>query len=237
MPSLAPFGGGVQRVVLDDGGDLPLEVECTTDERFSAAVALTHYPVESGVEPTDHSTEEPERLELEGFFSNTPTSADAQAALGIVRPSAAAPGAMASAGLAKYLASAQGGPGAPRAGVNARQQLEALLKLKASRRAVAIRTPLRRYESMLMVELKYTRDAKTGDALSFTAAFQQVRFVNTQALVVANKAPGAALGKQEHGHKTAEVVDPNQTNALIILQGGLQAAGLDKTKLGAYITK
>jgi hypothetical protein len=76
-----------------------------------------------------------------------------------------------------------------------------LLDIRDKRRVVTIVTVLRTYTDMMMTSLDVPRDARSGDALLFTATFKQIRFAELRRKeVTVAKEPKAkdkvALGKQ-----------------------------------------
>jgi hypothetical protein len=74
--------------------------------------------------------------------------------------------------------------------------------MKSARAALSVFGPWRSYDSMVMTRLEYTRDAKTGDAVRFSATFEQVRFVTSQTVklqTVKTKVPEKGAIKHEQG--------------------------------------
>jgi len=147
------------RVIIDRGGS-DLAVDVVVSEKHTEQVELTKHPIEQGANPTDHARVLPVRYQVEGLFTNTPLSQVDRDARGVVAD-----------------ASSTGAPGA--AGYS-QQALGALRKLKDDRRTVALETTLRSYSNMVLVSLEVPRDSKTTDAVRFTAAFEEVRFVASE---------------------------------------------------------
>jgi Dit-like tail protein len=143
-----------------------LVLDATLSEAHSVEVEATEHPVESGVNIVDHLRPKPRTLTLEGVVSDTPL-ADPQDGTQEVRYRPPAKGAEEQVLFAK-----------PRYEKGrAKSAWEHLLALKDSGELVTIATYLAEYKSMALVKLDSTRDAKTGDAVRFTATFREVRIV------------------------------------------------------------
>lgn len=134
--------------------DETIQFDATITERHSAKVSLTKHPVEDGANPVDHALEEPELLQLEGIFTNTPLSELDRQARG----------------------SRSGEPGVPGYALD---QLNRLYRLKSSRRAVRVSTAVRTYFDMVLTSVDLPRDSRTGDAVRVSLTFEQVRFVSS----------------------------------------------------------
>lgn len=146
--------------------DTSIELDASISERHAAAVELTRHPIESGANPSDHAREQPERVTIDGLFTNTPLGPTTRAAR------------------------ATGGAG------YAGEQLAKLYALKSSRRAVTVRTAVRTYENMVLVSLDVPRDSRTGDAARFSATFDQVRFVSSQRVRLAISATPSSVPRK-----------------------------------------
>lgn len=141
-----------RRVMLDS-----LEVDATLSEVVSSASELTQHPIETGATVSDHVIERPREYRMEGVITNAPLSVSDRLDAGRIA-------------WADLSSSSPAGTGNKVDGA-----YSLLEQMKASRDVVTIRTPLRIFTDMVMVSLQVTRDPKTGDALQFSAAFQQVR--------------------------------------------------------------
>ena len=62
------------RVLIDS-----IEVDASLSERHASAVEVTQHPIETGASPIDHAREQPDRLQLEGLFTDTPVGAPRRA--------------------------------------------------------------------------------------------------------------------------------------------------------------
>jgi len=134
--------------------DETIQFDATITERHSARVTLTKHPVEAGADPTDHAREEPESLQLDGIFTNTPCSELDRQARG----------------------ARSGEPGVPG---YALEQLNRLYRLKSSRRAVRVATAWPTYLDMVLTSVDLPRDASMGDAVRVSLTFEEVRFVSS----------------------------------------------------------
>ena len=149
--------------------DTSIELDASLSERHSSSVQLTRHPIETGANPADHAREEPDQLVLDGLFTNTPLGANDRAARG---------------------------PSAPRGAGYADEQIAKLRALKSSRRAVTVRTASRTYQNMVLVKLDEPRDSRTGDAVRFSATFEQVRFVSSQRVRLAIAATPSSIPRK-----------------------------------------
>jgi hypothetical protein len=64
-----------------------------------------------------------------------------------------------------------------------------LLDLKDNPRLVTVVTSLRTYEDVVLIDLQVPRDAKTGEALHFTAQFKQIRIITNETIIVTRSEP------------------------------------------------
>ena len=129
-------------------------------------------------------------------------------------------------GVVSNAATTSGGTADPTRAVTAYKQLIALHDTPA---LVTIVTSLETYTNMLMTHLSVPRDAKTGQAVRFTASFKEVQIVETQTIQIARKVPktmkNANLGKQ-----AATPAAPPKS----FLLGGFQKVGVGSGKGGIF---
>jgi hypothetical protein len=199
-----------ERVVIENAAGLKLTVDATLTEQHTGTVELTRYPVESGISPTDHARVAPEKVQVDGIISNTPVGTNEQTAQGLE-----------AIDRTKFALKqdVSGGAGSPGAGGYALRQLAVLLAFKNDRAALAVSGPLRKYKSMILTSLSYTRDAKVGDALKFSATFEEVRFVTnstTQLAAVPTKVPTKSTKSPppNQGKQNATPATPEQTRSV-----------------------
>jgi hypothetical protein len=162
-----------------------LVLDCSISEQHQGDVEVTEHPVEFGANIVDHARPKPEQVTLEGLISNTPIT------LGQARRIVSTAGvAVESSVLEDALA---GQPG------YAEAAYATLRDLRENPRLVTIKTALRDYEDMVMTSLSVPRDAKTGEALRFTATFRHVRLVKNKSTTVTvrkERRPKVEYGKQ-----------------------------------------
>ena len=143
--------------VIDRAG-LNIEVDVVLTEKHGDPVEVTKHPVDGAFSPTDHARVLPERYQFEGVFTNTPLSATQRQARSVTEDRSSSTGRPGAVGYAQ-------------------QQYAALLRLKTERRTVTVETELRTYQRMVLQNVDVSRDSKMGDAVRFTASFEEVRFV------------------------------------------------------------
>lgn len=168
------------QVTIDD-----MVLDASLSERHTSLTEITRHPVEVGVSPTDHARIQPQKVVVEGMFSNTLTSLQMQ--------------------------KARGGESQPGKSGASQTLFYQLRDLQRSRRAVSITTSLSFYDNMVLTSLEVPRDPRTGDAVRFTATFEQVVFVRvgTATLPSNQKDQTQAVKKVEQGKKQpVPVTDP-----------------------------
>lgn len=136
---------------------------------------VTDNPVESGGTISDNIRPRPIRVTMDGIVSNSPLGNIATSRRTFAGP------------LSTGQASVQ-------------EAYALLLAVWNAREPVAIRTSLGTFERMALLSLSIPRDAKTGDALHFTAQFQQIQVVsNNRIRTRTSLRPGAGGGKRDRG--------------------------------------
>lgn len=133
---------------------------------------VTDFPIESGSYISDHAIQEPERLTIIGFITNSPIQY-----LGGIR--AIGDEERIFAGLAELMSIAGYEyplqPGSPAAVPNIIKRID-------------IVTGLRSYSDMVMTDLNIPRDSKTGESLRFNATFKRLRITESQLAIVLDEA-------------------------------------------------
>lgn len=143
-----------------------VDIDAVVTETHLDEVEVTDHPVEIGVNISDHMRVKPATITLDGIVSNTPL------------PTAGAPSSPLQADGVTYTSRSAAVPA--RAG-SAYQQL---LALKTGGQLVTVVTALRSYDQMALVSLSVPRDAKTGNALRFTAVLKEIKFALSQVAVI-----------------------------------------------------
>jgi hypothetical protein len=67
------------------------------------------------------------------------------------------------------------------------QMVDLLFATVAAREAITVQTELRKYTNMIMTSLSMPRTPDVGEAVQFSAEFEEVRFVQTQTVTLAPK--------------------------------------------------
>jgi hypothetical protein len=170
-------------------------LDASISEQHSAEVEVTEHPVEKGANIADHLRPKPEVLTIEGLVTNTPL--DPSAAL--VRRTQ---------GSTQFDSRAELQP--ERAG----QAYADLRALKDSGELVTVVTSLRTYENMALRSLSVPRDARSGQALRFTATLVQVRTVTSATVSVPRAQKKTSLGKKATTATPAEQVNKSTLKQL-----------------------
>jgi len=162
-----------------------VEIDTIVNEQHVMSNQVTDHPVEIGANVSDHSRPEPDMLQLECIITNHPFSPD-QRERSIRQGSTT-------------ITSNQPDEVPDRAAVSYAQ----LKDLRDTGALLTVQTSLRQYDSMVLQSLTIPRDARTANAIRFTASFKTVRVVQnkfTQAPVMKKVAGGGK--KQKIGNVT-----------------------------------
>lgn len=108
---------------------------------------------------------------------------------------------------------------------------EYMRELAKSGRPVVVETATRIYDSMGIVSIRETRDAKTGEAFRFTAMFKQVRIVTNDRETVQVAIPRAKK-KHKNGHATSK-----PTPATAALNDSMKGAVIYNSPDGIMVRK
>lgn len=138
-----------------------VELDAAITEKHSAKVEITKHPIEEGANPTDHARLLPFQISVDGMLTNTPLGAEVRAARGVTT-------------------SAQTSTGAAGAAGPAQRSMAALEKIRVDRRAVTVVSDFRTYQNMLITSIEVPRDAKAGEAIRFSIAMEEIRFVKSE---------------------------------------------------------
>lgn len=136
--------------------------------------AVTKYPVESGGKIADNIQPQPKGVTIEGIVSNTP----------LPGPVADARGEVLADGSLLHIPTD-----------DALAMFEAVYD---AREPIDIDTSLKVYTNMAMTHLEIPRDPETGEALGFTAEFEQITFkTNNRAIIQVAPPAQTGLGKKK----------------------------------------
>lgn len=196
-------------VILDSDGALMPNVDFTLDaamtEKHSRKVTISKHPIETGAKPTDHAELDPRTYVVEGVFTNVPISDLTQALRGL-------------------------SDGTALDGSYSKAMSDALDELLEMRQPMTISTELRLYTNMVMTTLDLPRDPSIGEAIQFSATFEEVRFVQTQTIALQppkTKVPTKPNVKEQKGTVVAQPADDEEVSTA---EGPLEAFGADPAK-------
>nr|HEX4314795.1 hypothetical protein [Kofleriaceae bacterium] len=153
-------------------------IDAALSEGHAFEAEVTDYPVEQGADITDNMRIKPAIVTITGIVSDTP--------LGPLVEQRANEAQAGSVGLPSDAALAK------------------LLEIQNSREPVTIITSRKLFDDMLLQHLDVPVDAKTGNALRFTAVFKQVVIVTNDRQLVRVAAPQVAGGTTKLGHIPAK---------------------------------
>lgn len=175
------------------GTAILLKLDACLTQSHKYANHATSYPVESGLDITDHIRQEPETFSIKGIVTNSPVmvfslfnSASSPTELQTIVNEGK--DRVTTAYEALLLIVGRRMTGVPERVVNTTEEIKPKL--------VDIQANLRVYNDMIIENLVFDFDEKTGDALPFTADAKRIRKVTTAASTInftnSNGAIGAA---------------------------------------------
>ena len=168
-------------------------LDASLRERHLSTAKATDHPVEKGTAITDHIRPEPLQLVIEGVVSNTPL------------PSPTASTQQHTQGTTQF--ESRGEQDLERAG----KAYTDLQKILDDAETVDVVTALRTYENMALISLEVPRDAKSGQAVAFTATLKQIRTVQTKKTKVEEP---KAKPKANKGKKPAGAAPPEKEKTI-----------------------
>ncbi len=161
-------------------------IDAALAESHKRSSTATKFPVESGATFSDHIVRDPRQYVVEGIVSNTPI------------------GDVATARENETAAAGEDLEVLP-----ADEAIARLERIYERSRPVTVQSTSRLYENMTMVDLDIPRDRTTGNALRFTATFEQIVVItNTRSTV---RTIPSGQGKAKLGSKAASIIPPGST--------------------------
>ncbi len=162
-------------------GEIELDASLSESHQFTSEV--TQFPVEDGSVITDHIQNKPDKLDINGFVTNTPVRF--LGSVDLIRTS----------------------------GDSGRTELafEALERIHRDRELVTIVTNLKTYEDMALESLTVPRNATIGDVLEFSASFVKVVKVSSALVFTTDLLP--VNGADQQGASTADAGNQNTATA------------------------
>ncbi len=187
----------------------PLFANVTIEERHEDDLEITDHPVETGATITDHAFKRPAELIVHAAWSNSPNQipgflggvagALVNLQTGQLQDQLTSPGAKGIGGsllapsvnllttavnkqVNAFFAAENSGAGV---GTNTVQDIyQQLLSLQSSVTLMTIYTGNRKYDNMLLKQIRVTTDVKTENSLDAVLTFRQVILVDTATIIV-----------------------------------------------------
>jgi hypothetical protein len=190
-----------------------IQADCTLHESHEDTATVTTRPVERTVAITDHVQPEPATISADLFFSDSP----------IRTPASNVPTGFVLTEQVKQVAGAGAMLLTPSTKLDhVSRAYERLVAMCAGGELCDIVTSVRSYKNMLLTRVALPRDAGQGDGVTITVDAKQVRFVETQQVVITLKPrhqPAKDKGSQPTDETDHVEIAP-QTDALTAFAGG-----------------
>lgn len=185
------------------GQVVPLIIDVTEKEGFTAPAVPTEHPVEDGSDVTDHVVLKPKTITLSGLITETPF----EGLEGLIHAAGATAASAVGSSLGSFAGSVGGVAGAiggaSLAGTifgSTDRVLSAVVtefvKLRDAKSPVDIQTGLQLYKSFILSNFSASRDKTTGRAVHVDLEFKELILVESQTTQVAiPKVKGGIAGK------------------------------------------
>jgi hypothetical protein len=225
-----------------------LGFDCVESETYTSTSSITTHPVEVGANVADHIREEPDKVSLTVFISNSPTHGDnlvdpnsprgevSSLALDVpeFKPSLFGLSNLISAGIGALKSALFGKPPVPRAQVLQFKQpfnavletWESLKQRKAEGRLIEVITRDWSVDSMVITTITEPRTNAEGDGARMTIELQKIRIVETRnvtAPIPAEVRGKSIAGAGSQGSKTADAAKKSS-----FLKQGADWSGVSK---------
>ena len=195
-----------------DGTENALTFDAVIREAHTSELSVTDAPVETGVVMSDHAFMLPDRLTVDGAFSDTPMFQENAVGNGV--------GVLVNGDGIK--------PAADNGLARSANAWNVLTKLQAMAVPFDVQTGLKLYRDMLILRLSSEQDKDTAGVLFFTADLRAVQFATSQTVTYPPRAPKRAVPKKKLADKKVSDATPTQEkkkNVSFALQG-LRALGV-----------
>lgn len=179
-------------------GSIPLDASIR--ERHSDTVQVTDAPIEDGSSIQDHAFEDPFRLTIDGFITDSPVRF-----LSGVRSIVEGEDPGGIIGRALY----------PAGLTRSASAFRALKSLKAAKQPITVQTGLAVYPNMVITAFTVDRDKTRGRALWFTMAFKQVTIVRSETIAIPQETVNPTSGDPGTPDKAASKTDLNKQPAQV----------------------
>jgi hypothetical protein len=204
-----------------------LFLDATVAEKFSAPSEVTEHPIEEGGEISDHIIIKSQKLNIQGIITETPYTVGAQVA-GVISTAAARIGqsiggsvgaVLGAVGVSKAVTMAgiitpksvtgqaiideerddREQNNLPGDNIRLRDAVAEFLNIRASRQTINIITGLKLYKNFVMTGCEISRDKTSGQSISVSLEFMEVRVAESDQVKVAIPSTKNGLKKQEIG--------------------------------------
>lgn len=197
---------------------VPIVLDATVKEDFTAPAEATQHPVENGADVTDHVIIRPNTLTISGMITEIPFAG----ILDFVKAAGATAGSVAGQALGPFGEAA----GAIVGGVGTKTLAKSIfgsknrelgavsaefIKLRDARQPVDIQTGLQLYKSYVLTSCKIGRDQKTGGSINVDLEFKELILVTSQVGTVAIPKVKGMLNASNHGRQSKSALDDAQS--------------------------
>lgn len=200
-------------------GELQLDV--TISEQHEYENEVSQFPIEQGADISDHIKLKPEAIVLDGFVTNSPITVLFEDVSEVVerKPGESEVKSTSREGTVNRVELAQ----------------EVLLRISGRQiqgadlvpQVVDIITGLRVYTGMAMMSLTIPRNARTGQALNFTARFMKILTVKSETVVIPDPQPAfkdKTQSKVDKGKQTPTESDEATKKRVSLAKRGFRKA-------------
>jgi hypothetical protein len=206
-------------------------LDATVQEEFDAPSEVTQYPVEAGVDISDHIILKSRKLSISGIVSETPYTIGAQVsgvastvasrigqslggAVGATFGAVGVGKAITMAGLLTPKsvtnqtlvpddeADTRSRNNLPGENLRLRDAIEEFMNLRESRQPVTIITGLKMYIDYAMMDCKISRDKNSGQSISVALTFMEIRVSKTELTQISVPAQKSGLNQKNSGHQS-----------------------------------
>lgn len=171
-----------------------LEIDTILREEHRYQNNITNYPIEKGVDISDHIQQQPEILILEGITSNTPVRFVTENFKALLRTDGSNRMQLAFDTLLRY------------AGFQSPKQQNTDPETQINPSIMTIVTGNKVYTNMVISNLTFPRSSTTGQVVQFTVEFKKIKLVESEYTIVdkTSSLGGKAANIENQGSKTRE---------------------------------
>lgn len=197
-------------LVLRSGQIIQLDVDCTLSESHKSEVDITTHPVESGADMTDHARLKPVEVTITALMSETPVGLEQnRRAIRIAHTDTLS--------TRQFTVETTSAVAVPRGSMAYVQATIAKLEaIKKAKQRFTLVTSIRRYENMMVASIVVPRDSKSGDAITFTAIFREVRTATIRTTDARIPKVVSAAKKADKGKQVATPAGKQANQSIIV---------------------